>query len=56
MCTLIYKAVHLDIREAARTAVRAMILILQSEYNIEKTNAYILCSVAGDLRMHEVVR
>lgn len=48
--------VRQDIRGAARTAVRAMIAVLQTEYALGKEEAYMLCSVAGDLRMHEVVR
>ncbi|RPD68788.1 Formamidase [Lentinus tigrinus ALCF2SS1-7] len=44
-----------DIREAARAAVRHMIEFLGAEYGLTKPDAYILCSVAGDLRMHEVV-
>ena len=42
--------------EATREAVRHMITMLGVEYGLERTEAYILCSVAGDLRMHEVVR
>ncbi|KAI0693135.1 Formamidase [Cerioporus squamosus] len=44
-----------DIREATRSAVRHMIEFLGAEYGLSKVDAYILCSVAGDLRMHEVV-
>ncbi|KAJ2984705.1 hypothetical protein NUW54_g10410 [Trametes sanguinea] len=44
-----------DIREATRAAVRHMIEFLVAEYGLTRENAYILCSVAGDLRMHEVV-
>jgi len=44
-----------DIREATRDAVRQMIIFLQAEYGLDKNAAYMLCSVAGDLRMHEVV-
>ncbi|KAL7278382.1 hypothetical protein ACG7TL_008362 [Trametes sanguinea] len=44
-----------DIREATRSAVRHMIEFLVAEYGLTSENAYILCSVAGDLRMHEVV-
>lgn len=45
-----------DIREATRAAVRNMIDFLQEEYKMDRVAAYMLCSVAGDLRMHEVVR
>ncbi|KAH7907598.1 hypothetical protein BJ138DRAFT_1014228 [Hygrophoropsis aurantiaca] len=44
-----------DIREATRSAVRSMIEFLTTDYGLEKAEAYMLCSVAGDLRMHEVV-
>lgn len=45
-----------DIREATRDAVRHMIGFLSAEHGLTRTEAYMLCSVAGDLRMHEVVR
>ena len=44
-----------DIREATRTAVRNMIQFLVAEYQMDRVAAYMLCSVAGDLKMHEVV-
>jgi len=44
-----------DIREATRSAVRNMIEFLGAEHGLSRTEAYMLCSVAGDLRMHEVV-
>ncbi|KAH7925988.1 Acetamidase/Formamidase [Leucogyrophana mollusca] len=44
-----------DIKEATRSAVRNMIEFLVTEYELDKVDAYMLCSVAGDLRMHEVV-
>jgi len=47
--------VESDIREAARDAVRNMIAFLCAEHNMTRTEAYMLCSLAGDLRMHEVV-
>lgn len=45
-----------DIREATRSAVRNMINVLEVEFQMDRVAAYMLCSVAGDLRMHEVVR
>lgn len=33
-----------------------MIAFLQAEHGLDNVAAYMLCSVAGDLRMHEVVR
>ncbi|KAI0737177.1 Formamidase [Daedaleopsis nitida] len=44
-----------DIREATRSAVRHMIAFLGAEHGLSPVDAYMLCSVAGDLRMHEVV-
>ena len=44
-----------DIREAIRAAVRNMIAFLSAEHGLSAVDAYMLCSVAGDLRMHEVV-
>ena len=44
-----------DIREATRSAVRNMIAYLVAEHGLDRVEAYILCSVAGDLKMHEVV-
>jgi len=44
-----------DIREATRMAVRNMIQFLVAEYKMDRVAAYMLCSVAGDLKMHEVV-
>lgn len=45
----------IDIREATRDAVRYMITFLETERGLSRIEAYMLCSVAGDLRMHEVV-
>lgn len=44
-----------DIQEATRNAVRAMIGYLAHEQGLTHEEAYMLCSVAGDLRLHEVV-
>lgn len=43
-------------REATREAARSMIQYLQTEYGLTREEGYMLCSVAGDLRLHEVVR
>ena len=45
-----------DIREATRAAVRNMIDFLCGEFKMTRVEAYMLCSVACDLRIHEVVR
>ncbi|KAJ7457467.1 Formamidase [Mycena latifolia] len=47
--------VDADMREATRAAVRNMITFLGAEHGFKPIDAYMLCSVAGDLRLHEVV-
>ncbi len=44
-----------DLMEASRAATRAMIDHLGHRYGLERQEAYALCSVACDLRIHEVV-
>ena len=44
-----------DLREAARSAVRSMIAHLQGAYGLSRTEAYMLCSVAVDLKICEIV-
>ena len=44
-----------DLMEAARAATRAMIGHLGQRYGLEREEAYALCSVTCDLRVHEVV-
>ncbi|KAF8881003.1 hypothetical protein BD779DRAFT_1788403 [Infundibulicybe gibba] len=44
-----------DLRDATRSAVRHMIEYLGAVHGLEPVEAYMLCSVAGDLRIHEVV-
>jgi acetamidase/formamidase len=44
-----------DLLEATRKAVRAMIGYLVSQRSLSRAEAYMLCSVAVDLRMAEVV-
>jgi acetamidase/formamidase len=44
-----------DLMEGARAAVRAMIDWLGSEHGLTREDAYVLCSLAGDLKIHEVV-
>ena len=44
-----------DVREAARDATRRMIDWLGREHGIEPIDAYLLCSVAVDLRISEIV-
>ncbi|KZS86775.1 Formamidase [Sistotremastrum niveocremeum HHB9708] len=44
-----------DLRQCARDAVRSMIDYLEAEVGLNRVQAYMLCSIAGDLRLHEVV-
>ena len=44
-----------DLMEGARKAVRNMIAWLVDEHGLTREDAYILCSLAGDLRIHEIV-
>lgn len=44
-----------DLMTGARDAVRAMIDLLDDRYRLDAAHAYMLCSVAGDLRISEVV-
>lgn len=41
--------------EAAKKATRYMIDYLVAEHGLERTEAYVLCSLAGDLKISEVV-
>lgn len=52
-----FERARLDIvREARRSAVRNMIAYLVAEHGLDRVEAYMLCSVVGDLKMHEAVR
>lgn len=44
-----------DLMEAARKAIRAMIGYLQREHDLSREQAYMLCSVAVDLKISEIV-
>jgi acetamidase/formamidase len=44
-----------DLMEAARAAVRSTIDWLTREYRMPAMDAYLLCSVCGDLRISEIV-
>lgn len=44
-----------DLFEGARAAVRAMIGILVAERGLTRQEAYVLCSVAADLKISEIV-
>jgi acetamidase/formamidase len=44
-----------DLMEGARTAIRDMIRLLIEDHGLTREEAYILCSVAADLKLCEVV-
>lgn len=44
-----------DLMHCAKDAVRAMIAWLVDEHGLSREDAYVLCSVAADLKIHEVV-
>jgi acetamidase/formamidase len=44
-----------DLMEGARTAVRNTIGWLVDEHGLSREDAYVLCSLAGDLRIYEIV-
>jgi acetamidase/formamidase len=48
-------AYHTDLMEAARNAVRYMIEHLGRTRGLAREEAFVLCSVAADLRISEVV-
>jgi acetamidase/formamidase len=44
-----------DLMEGARIAVRAMIAWVVDEHDLDPRDAYVLCSLAGDLKIFEIV-
>jgi acetamidase/formamidase len=44
-----------DLMEAARHAVRAMVELISQQHRMPAVDAYMLCSVCGDLRISEIV-
>ncbi len=44
-----------DLMDCARSAARGMIAWLVAEHGLSREDAYILCSLAGDLKIHELV-
>jgi acetamidase/formamidase len=44
-----------DLMEACRQAIRRMINALTEHASLSREEAYVFCSVAGDLRVHEIV-
>ena len=47
--------IHADLREASRDALRGLIAWLVKEKGLERVEAYMLASVAADLRIVEAV-
>lgn len=47
--------IHADLMQGARTAVRGMIELLADQHGLTPEDAYVLCSLAGDLRIFEIV-
>ncbi|MEA2196984.1 MAG: hypothetical protein QOJ25_1035 [Solirubrobacteraceae bacterium] len=47
--------IHSDLMEGTRIAVRSMIDWVVAEHGLEREDAYMLCSLAGDLKIFEVV-
>jgi acetamidase/formamidase len=46
---------HGDLMEGARLAVRAAIDRLEAEHGLSRRDAYLVCSLAGDLKILEIV-
>ena len=44
-----------DLMDATKQALRSMISFLEENLDISREHAYMLCSVAGELRTHEIV-
>jgi acetamidase/formamidase len=44
-----------DLMTGARTAVRSMVAKLSADHDLSRLDAYVLCSIAGDLKIHEIV-
>jgi acetamidase/formamidase len=44
-----------DLMQGAKDAVRGMIGLLEARHSLEPEDAYVLCSLAGDLRIFEIV-
>lgn len=47
--------IHADLMEGARAAVRSAIAWLGEEHGLTPREAYVLCSLAGDLKIFEIV-
>jgi acetamidase/formamidase len=47
--------IHPDLMEGTRIAIRAMVDWVAAEHGLSREDAYVLCSLAGDLKILEVV-
>jgi acetamidase/formamidase len=44
-----------DLMQGAKLAVRSMVDWIESEHGLDREDAYMLCSLAGDLKIFELV-
>jgi acetamidase/formamidase len=44
-----------DLMQGAKAAVRGMIELVTAEHGLDAEDAYVLCSLAGDLKILEIV-
>jgi acetamidase/formamidase len=47
--------IHEDLMQGAKHAVRAMIELVVEQHGLDREDAYVLCSLAGDLKILEIV-
>jgi acetamidase/formamidase len=47
--------IHADLMQGAKEAVRGMIELVGQEHGLAREDAYVLCSLAGDLKIFEIV-
>jgi acetamidase/formamidase len=47
--------IHADLMQGAKAAVRGMIELVAGEHGLSREDAYVLCSLAGDLKILEIV-
>jgi acetamidase/formamidase len=47
--------IETDLMDCARSAVRSMIGWICDAHGLSREDAYFLCSLAGDLRIHQIV-
>jgi acetamidase/formamidase len=47
--------IHGDLMQGAKEAVRGMIELIVEEHGLPREDAYVLCSLAGDLKIFEIV-